>query len=88
VKPTDLSLDVILDMLADKIADRLKAAPTSAGPEPKILSIKDAAERSGFSVRSLRHLIRSGSLPQRVLRRFGQRLMIDREEVGRWLRAH
>lgn len=79
-------LDQLLDLLAEKIAARLQA-PDPAG-EPKLLSIKEAAHRMGCSPSSVRNLISSGSLPQRALRRFGRRVLIDRQEFDKWLSVH
>lgn len=80
------TLDALLDILADKIATRLQSP--SAQPPAKLLSVKEAAGRMGTSIASIRHLISSGSIPQKILRRFGRRVLLDREEFDRWLNAH
>jgi excisionase family DNA binding protein len=81
------SFDAILDVLAEKIVARLRGVAPAPVPAGRLLDVKGAAERIGCSPSSIRHMIQSGSLSQRVLRRFGRRVMIDREEFDRWMDA-
>ena len=80
------NLESVLDLLADKIAARL--APTVvAPPAGKLLNVKQAAERIGRSAPAIRHLVNSGQIPARVVKRMGRRVFLVTEELDRWLDA-
>lgn len=81
-------LDALVDAIAEAVAVKLRGAMTAPTTERKLLNVKEAAEQMGCSPSSIRHMISSGSLPQRALKRFGRRVLIDREEFDRWLSAH
>lgn len=86
--PQSNILDVVLDLLADKIAARLQGVAPVPAAASRLLNVKEAATRMGCSASSVRHMIQTGALPQRALRRFGRRVLIEREEFDRWVSAH
>jgi excisionase family DNA binding protein len=85
-----INFDGLLDLLAEKVAARLQQKATSVAVSalPKLLSVDDAAARMGCTTKSLRHIISSGSFPKHSIRRFGRKILIEREDFDRWLSAH
>ena len=82
--------DSFTDELAEKVAQRVLSALNGkniAGADRKLLDIKQAALYMSRSSSTLRHLIAAGSIPERVLKRFGRRIYLDKAELDRWLEA-
>jgi excisionase family DNA binding protein len=70
-----------LDSLADAIAVRV-AARLNKSEEPRLMSVKQAAEYIGRSPKAVRHMIDSGKVP--VVRE-GTRVHLDRVDLDHWV---
>ncbi len=75
----------------------LVTLPVSGGPgdqqmrnskentRQRLLSLQQSADWLGISIWSIRTLIHNGSLPTV---RIGRRILIDREDLDRWIEEH
>ncbi len=78
-------IDHLLDELADRLAARLEArlgVDRNGTVEPRLLTVKQAAEYVGRSEQAVQHLISGGKVPSV---RSDRRVFIDRHDLDRWI---
>jgi excisionase family DNA binding protein len=61
------------------------AAGELKGPGRRLLNLREAAFYLGVSVWTLRGMLHNGDLPYV---RAGRRLLVDRQDLDRWIDAH
>jgi len=81
----------LLEQFAEAVADRVAAkigATTPAPGDRKLVSVKEAAELMGVSEKAFRHQMNTKDFPERAIRRFGRKILIEKVTLERWLAAH
>jgi excisionase family DNA binding protein len=78
-----INLEELLDALADRVVTKLQGRLGRADSvQPRLLTVKQAAEYVARSEQAVQHLIASGKL--RTVRS-DRRVFLDREDLDRWI---
>lgn len=83
-------LDGLVKAIARELAAELMpllSQQTTATAEPMLLTLHEAARYLSRSQSSLRSMISSGEIPERVVRRIGRRVYLKRGELDHWIAA-
>lgn len=79
--------DSIAEAVVKKLVERGLVMTGTNQTRQKMLDIKQAAEYMSRSASSVRHMVLGGQIPARVVKRFGKRVFLMREELDKWLEA-
>lgn len=80
--------DILVESIADRVVERLLPLLTEGKTaEHSLISIENAAQRMDVTHKAFRHLIANGTIPEKMIRRFGRRIFIDRGLFNQWLEA-
>ncbi len=78
--------DGFVEAIAEAVVARLRSNGFSGSPAvSKLLSVTEAAKYLGWKPSAVRHAVSSGAIPAKVIKRFGRRVFLFREELDRWL---
>lgn len=76
-----INIDQVLDAIAEAVAEKLSTRISNARPlQPRLLTVKQAAEYLGCSEASVYHQVKDGKLP--VVRR-DRRVFLDVRDMDR-----
>ena len=79
-------LDTFADVIAEKVLQRLgHDVPGRARPEPRLLTVEEAAARLGRTPQALYHMIGAGRLP---VVRSDRRVFVDAQDLERFIQAN
>jgi predicted DNA-binding transcriptional regulator AlpA len=78
-------IEAVADRVAEKVMERL--AEMGRPASKRLLSLRETGEyMGGKTARAIAHMVKDGTLPQQLVKRFGERrIFIDRLELDKWI---